>query len=95
MGAGQGAPATDSEVFHERKQSVPPRREDRPDLIGKRNRFSRQLFLILLVAGLSFAGFNLFRDVQETDTPVTSYVPFFLLGLALVIALGFEFVRYS
>lgn len=77
----------------ENSLSRPASAGGRPDLIGKRNRFSRPLFLILLVAGLSFAGFNLFSDVQETDTPVTSYVPFFLLGLALVIALGFEFVN--
>lgn len=65
----------------------------RPNFDGKSNRFSRPLFLILLVAGLAFAGVNLFTDVQETGAPVTSYVPFFLLGLALIIALGFEFVN--
>ena len=77
----------------ENSLSSSPSVAGRPNLTGKRNRFSKPLFLILLVAGLSFAGFNLFSDVQETDTPVTSYVPFFLLGLALVIALGFEFVN--
>lgn len=94
MGADRARPPLSTEVFmSENSLSSSPSVAGRPNLTGKRNRFSKPLFLILLVAGLSFAGFNLFSDVQETDTPVTSYVPFFLLGLALVIALGFEFVN--
>lgn len=94
MGADRARPPLPTEVFmSENSLSSSPSVAGRPNLTGKRNRFSKPLFLILLVAGLSFAGFNLFSDVQETDTPVTSYVPFFLLGLALVIALGFEFVN--
>jgi len=94
MGANRTRPPLSTEVFmSENSLSSSPSVAGRPNLTGKRNRFSKPLFLILLVAGLSFAGFNLFSDVQETDTPVTSYVPFFLLGLALVIALGFEFVN--
>ncbi|SFN54989.1 inorganic phosphate transporter, PiT family [Candidatus Pantoea varia] len=65
----------------------------RPDFNGKGSRFSKPLFFILLVAGLAFAGLNLVNDVEQTNTPVTSYLPFFLLGLALLIALGFEFVN--
>ncbi len=65
----------------------------RPDFNGKNSRFSKPLFFILLVAGLAFAGLNLVSDVEETNMPVTSYLPFFLLGLALLIALGFEFVN--
>ncbi|MBB1227011.1 MULTISPECIES: inorganic phosphate transporter [Pantoea] len=65
----------------------------RPDFHGKNSRFSKPLFFILLVAGLAFAGLNLVSDVEETNMPVTSYLPFFLLGLALLIALGFEFVN--
>jgi len=94
MGADRARPQSFTEVFmSENSLSSSPSVGGRPNLTGKRNRFSKPLFLILLIAGLSFAGFNLFSDVQETDTPVTSYVPFFLLGLALVIALGFEFVN--
>ncbi|WP_312241516.1 inorganic phosphate transporter [Pantoea sp.] len=65
----------------------------RPNLYGKGNRFSRPLFLVLLIAGIAFAAINLFNDVSETGAAVTSYVPFLLLGLALLIALGFEFVN--
>lgn len=65
----------------------------RPDSNGKGSRFSKLLFLTLLAAGLLFAGLNLFKDVEETGMAVTSYVPFLLLGLALLIALGFEFIN--
>ncbi|WP_288477812.1 inorganic phosphate transporter [uncultured Pantoea sp.] len=65
----------------------------RPDFSGKNSRFSKPLFFLLLIAGLAFAGLNLVNDVEETNMPVTSYLPFFLLGLALLIALGFEFVN--
>ncbi|MDH2067284.1 inorganic phosphate transporter [Pantoea sp. GD03673] len=67
--------------------------QGRPDFNSKGSRFSKPLFFILLVAGLAFAGLNLVNDVEETNMPVTSYLPFFLLGLALLIALGFEFVN--
>lgn len=65
----------------------------RPNLNHGNGRLSRSVFLLLLVAGLLFAGINLFSDVEDAGTPVTSYTPFLLLGLALVIALGFEFVN--
>ena len=65
----------------------------RPDLHPRSGRASRVLFLLLLVAGLLFTGINLFNDVEETGAVVTSYTPFLLLGVALLIALGFEFVN--
>ncbi|ERK18358.1 Low-affinity inorganic phosphate transporter [Pantoea sp. AS-PWVM4] len=65
----------------------------RPDLHPRGGRFSRALFLLLVLAGLAFTALNLFNDVADTGAPVTSYTPFLLLGLALLIALGFEFVN--
>ncbi len=65
----------------------------RPNLHPRSGRASRVLFLLLLVAGLLFTGINLFNDVEETGAVVTSYKPFLLLGVALLIALGFEFVN--
>jgi hypothetical protein len=35
----------------------------------------------------------LYTDVEATGTKVTSYVPYILLFVALLIALGFEFVK--
>lgn len=65
----------------------------RPDLSGKSSRFSRPLFLVLLVGGLAFAALNLLHDVAGSGAAVTRYVPFLMVGLALLIALGFEFVN--
>ncbi|WP_338562362.1 inorganic phosphate transporter [Erwinia sp. E_sp_B04_7] len=60
---------------------------------GKNSRFSVLLFILLVILGIAFAGVNLFNDVSDAGGIVTSYVPFLLLGLALLIALGFEFVN--
>lgn len=65
----------------------------RPNLNQGSGKVSRIIFLVLLSAGLLFTAINLFNDVEETGAPVTSYTPFLLLGVALLIALGFEFVN--
>lgn len=77
------------------ENSLPASSSDRgrPNLHPRSGRASRVLFLLLLVAGLVFTGINLFNDVEETGAVVTSYTPFLLLGVALLIALGFEFVN--
>jgi len=51
------------------------------------------LFLSVLAAGFLFVAYSLYVDVDETGTKVTTYLPFVLLVVALVIALGFEFVN--
>jgi inorganic phosphate transporter, PiT family len=51
------------------------------------------LFGGILAGGLLFVAYSLHVDIDATDTPVTSHVPFILLFVALLIALGFEFVN--
>src|SRR5215510_12306892 len=51
------------------------------------------LFFGVLAAGLLFVAYSLYVDVEETGTKVTTYLPFMLLFIALIIALGFEFVN--
>src|ERR1700750_1186112 len=51
------------------------------------------VFIGLLGAGLLFTAYSLFTDVSESGAPATTFLPFLLLGVALVIALGFEFVN--
>ncbi|HKD28654.1 MAG TPA: inorganic phosphate transporter [Xanthobacteraceae bacterium] len=51
------------------------------------------LFFGVLAAGLLFVAYSLHVDVEETGTKVTTYLPFMLLFIALIIALGFEFVN--
>ncbi len=51
------------------------------------------VFLAVIAIGLFFTAFSIYADVAKVGTPVVSYVPFLLLGVALLIALGFEFVN--
>jgi inorganic phosphate transporter, PiT family len=50
-------------------------------------------FLAVLALGLSYTAYSIYLDIRASGTPVTSLLPFLLLGVALLIALGFEFVN--
>jgi inorganic phosphate transporter, PiT family len=49
------------------------------------------IFGIALIIGFIYAGGHLLSDLSEIHA--TSYLPFILLGIALLVALGFEFVN--
>src|SRR5690348_8057925 len=51
------------------------------------------IFLALLAGGLFFTAYSLYQDIEAAQVPITTYLPFLLLGVALLIALGFEFVN--
>src|ERR1700745_3827545 len=51
------------------------------------------VFLAIVAFGLSYAAYSIAEDIRESGPPVTSLLPFLLLGVALLIALGFEFVN--
>ncbi len=51
------------------------------------------IFLAVIAGGLFFAAYSIYGDMQLTGTKVASILPFLLLGVALLIALGFEFVN--
>ncbi|MEO8151744.1 MAG: inorganic phosphate transporter [Rhizobacter sp.] len=51
------------------------------------------IFLALLAVGLGFSAYSVLRDVADAGQTPTTWLPFVLLGLALLIALGFEFVN--
>jgi inorganic phosphate transporter, PiT family len=51
------------------------------------------IFLAIIAFGLFFAAYNIYSDISAAGTPITSILPFLLLGVALLIALGFEFVN--
>jgi PiT family inorganic phosphate transporter len=68
----------------------------RPSLVERRpqKRSSRAgvaAFIAALAAGLGYVGFHVARDLHNVAIP--SAWPYLLLALALVIALGFEFVN--
>ena len=67
--------------------------DPRPQLSQRPGRATLTLFIGLLLAGLAYTFYSLKQDVSASGTVVTTVTPFLLLGLALLIALGFEFVN--
>ena len=72
--------------------SLPPS-PSRPALDRKPGPLTAILFIGLLAAGLLFTGYSLVGDISEAGAIATTWLPFLLLGVALLIALGFEFVN--
>jgi len=67
--------------------------DGRPQLDGRPSPVKMIVFIGLLAIGLLFTGYSLVTDVSATGAKTTTWVPFLLLGVALLIALGFEFVN--
>jgi PiT family inorganic phosphate transporter len=65
----------------------------RPNLEGKRSISSMIAFFCIFAFGVIFAGHSLFHEITNSETSITSALPYILLGVALVTALGFEFVN--
>jgi PiT family inorganic phosphate transporter len=67
----------------------------RPDLDHKPNPLIGVLFVGLLAAGLAFSAWSLISDIDSANAGAvrTTWLPYVLLGVALLIALGFEFVN--
>jgi PiT family inorganic phosphate transporter len=47
----------------------------------------------LLAGALAYTVFSLMRDINEAGNVAVTWLPYILLGVALLIALGFEFVN--
>src|SRR6202030_4255199 len=73
--------------------SIEPARRSGPKLDHSVNPLTAILFLGALAAALLFAAYSVYSDVDATGTRVTSFAPYILLFVALLIALGFEFVN--
>jgi PiT family inorganic phosphate transporter len=65
----------------------------RPKLDHKLGRRSLALFMAMLVVGILVSGWGIFDDVSDAGAVASTWLPYGLLCLALVIALGFEFVN--
>ena len=65
----------------------------RPTFDRKPGRTTLIGFFIVLIAGLGYSAWSLVSDMTDMGTTVTTWTPFLLLGVALLIALGFEFVN--
>jgi inorganic phosphate transporter, PiT family len=69
------------------------RRSPRPHLDAKPTVTTVVVFLALLAAGVLIALYGLTSDIGRSGTPPLAIGVFVLLGIALLIALGFEFVN--
>ena len=67
--------------------------DSRPQLDNKPGPVTAIVFVGLLAVGLLFTGYSLVTDVTKAGAVATTWVPYILLGVALLIALGFEFVN--
>jgi PiT family inorganic phosphate transporter len=65
----------------------------RPTLDHKPSFGTVLLFLTLLLIGVGYTGYSLVTDVNRAMPHGLALLSFFLLGVALLIALGFEFVN--
>ncbi len=73
--------------------SSPASAASRPKLDSRPNPVTMIVFVGLLAAGLLYTAWSLVSDVSASGAPTTTWVPYILLGVALLIALGFEFVN--
>jgi inorganic phosphate transporter, PiT family len=73
--------------------SIEPAAHKGPDLGGVINPLSGILFGGVVAAVLLFVAYSIYSDIDAAGTRITSYAPFVLLFVALLIALGFEFVN--
>jgi inorganic phosphate transporter, PiT family len=65
----------------------------KPKLDQPLNPLGLILFFGVMAAGFLFVAYSLYVDVGATGEAINTYLPFLLLFVALVIALGFEFVN--
>ena len=65
----------------------------RPSFDKKAGPVTWLVFAALFAIGLFFTAYSLVTDVSDAGAQAASWVPYVLLGVALLIALGFEFVN--
>src|SRR4029077_20098374 len=73
--------------------SIGPAHRRRPNLYGGFHPLTGIIYTGVVAAVLLYVAFSIYVDVEDTDTKVTTFLPFILLFVALLIALGFEFVN--
>jgi PiT family inorganic phosphate transporter len=70
-----------------------PAKDPRPKLDQKPNALGAIAFFVVLACGLAYAGFSIVSDMNSVGEHEVATGALVLLGIALVIALGFEFVN--
>src|ERR1700690_1437365 len=73
--------------------SIEPAKQRGPKLDHATNPLAAILFMGVVGAGILFVAYSIYSDIDATGVKITTYLPFLLLFVALLIALGFEFVN--
>jgi inorganic phosphate transporter, PiT family len=84
---------TDFALNQTTDEGAPVQPAARPNLDKGFNPLTLIVFFGILAAGLLFVAYSIYADVDATGIKVTTYLPYLLLLVALLIALGFEFVN--
>ena len=71
----------------------PAAHSSRPNLDKGFNPLTGIIFFGVLAAGFLYVVYSVYSDVNATGTKITTIAPYLLLLVALLIALGFEFVN--
>src|SRR5499425_991067 len=73
--------------------SIEPARRKGPDLDRGIHPLSGIIFMGIVAVATLYVAYSIYVDVDASGTQVSTYLPFMLLFVALLIALGFEFVN--
>jgi PiT family inorganic phosphate transporter len=73
--------------------SIEPALQKGPDLDRGFHPLTGVIYMGVVAAALLFVAYSIYSDIDATGTQVTTYLPYLLLFVALLIALGFEFVN--
>src|SRR5262249_57604108 len=84
---------TDIAASNSAVTQVPPEHTGRPKLDHPVDQLTIIIFLGIVGGGLLFVAYSLYGDVSDAGAKVTTYLPYLMLFVALLIALGFEFVN--
>jgi inorganic phosphate transporter, PiT family len=73
--------------------SIEPAKQGGPKLDHATNPLAAILFMGVVGAAVLFAAYSIYSDIDAAGVKISSLLPFLLLFVALLIALGFEFVN--
>jgi inorganic phosphate transporter, PiT family len=73
--------------------SIEPALTKGPDLDKGFHPLTAVIYLGVVAAALLFVAYSIYSDIDATGTKVTTFLPYIMLFVALLIALGFEFVN--
>jgi PiT family inorganic phosphate transporter len=84
---------TDFAINQRMDRDGPIQPASRPNLDKGFNPLAMIMFFGVMAAGLLFVAYSIYVDIDATGAKVTAWLPYLLLLVALLIALGFEFVN--